>query len=379
MSVIKIKKWPPECKCRALLSVILVICVCKVASTPSGVWARSGERQRPRDGDPCFCARLPVSPWRRHTLLLDGWSGYSAGLAASSRERTQALCGGMSWTRWKGRSSEAERAEKRRGGKRHESVWRGKEAARLARVDRTTSTQARRALSRPHPPLSPQPGEGVGREYLLFVGWGSRWTAWVKSWLQHHCQRERNRYLYLLLGHAELWRPRLQALGGAPWPIILLSPFCLSQKDIHTTRYFHWAFGLHTHWLHISPLSLDVWVRHRWCSLAGTQTHISHVYTQRSRIMSFVSQWGFLFRKEHYNTQNAEWDIRIRISFCLLTGYIWGILLVILSVIKVHSSQRVYVKYKIKYTLFFVECTFLFNYIIIISRILKYWKMLEID
>lgn len=95
------------------------------------------------------------------------------------------------------------------------------------------------------------------------------------------CQGElrRNRYLCLLSGHVELSRPCLRGLGGAPWPIILFSPFCLSHKDIYTTRYFHWVCFTYTLTAYFPFVS-------EFLDMKGLQLqvceHIPYVYTQRN-------------------------------------------------------------------------------------------------
>lgn len=104
---------------------------------------------------------------RWHTLLLDRWLGYSAGLAASSQERMEALCGRMSWIVWKGRSSqtETERRRRREGRCKKKMVRRGEDG----RVDKTTSTQA----PRPSLVLHCLPSRRQGR----------RWISAMRCWL----------------------------------------------------------------------------------------------------------------------------------------------------------------------------------------------------
>lgn len=168
-----------------------------------------------------LCGRLPVPLRRRHTLLLDRWLGYSGGLAASSQERMEALCGRMSWTLWKGRSSQTER--KKRGRRRLEGCrnwWgRGKEGTRWGR------------LTKLHPHI-----QSLDLVLCCLSDWGRRWAAWVVSSFQRRCQWEprRNRYLCLLSGHVELSQPNLQGLGGAPLAYYLVLAFLSpTQRDLH--------------------------------------------------------------------------------------------------------------------------------------------------
>lgn len=259
----------------------MYVCMCPLVCTCD--WERETVAERRRSA---LCARLPVTLWRWHTLLLDRWLGYSAGLAASSQERMEALCGRMSWTLWKGRSSQTEgkKEEKKTGGRMHKLVRRGKEGARRGRLTKQHPHTSPAALSRPRPPLSPYLGERTGGEYQ-FVGWGSCWATWVVSWFQRRCQwgPRRNRYLCLLSGHVELSQPCLQGLGGAPWPIILSSPFCLSHKEIYTTRFFQWAcftYTLAAHFSHCVWVSGYVRCALRY-ALAGMQTDLRQTYKQR--------------------------------------------------------------------------------------------------
>ena len=105
------------------------LCACALWCKCGRERERETERQRERRRS-VLCARLPVTLWRWHTLLLDRWLGYSAGLAASSQERMEALCGRMSWTLWKGRSSQTggggEKRKKRRRRREGGCInWRG--------------------------------------------------------------------------------------------------------------------------------------------------------------------------------------------------------------------------------------------------------------
>lgn len=230
--------------------------------------ARETERHRS-----VLCARLPVTLWRWHTLLLDRWLGYSAGLAASSQERMEALCGRMSWTLWKGRSSQTEKKSRRRQEGGRINWWGGVRRAQGGECWQKQHPQ------KPCGPLS-APSSNVS-------GTRSRWAAWVVSWFQSRRQWEprRNRYLCLLSGHVELSQPCLQGLGGAPRPIILSSPLCLSHKDIYTTGFFQWACFTYTHWHAYFPHC--VWVSGCVrCALAGMQID-GGVHT-KVKNMSFV-------------------------------------------------------------------------------------------
>ena len=155
------------------------------------------------------------------------------------QDELDTLKGKVEPNRGGGGGGEKKKEEKKTGGRMHKLARRGARRGRLTKQHPHTSPAALSVSA-----VSPSALGGC----LLAV--------WVASWIQRRCQRtpRRNRYLCLLSGHEELSQPCLQGLGGAPWPIILSSPFCLSHKEIYTSEVLSARLVLRTHQLHTSPI-----------------------------------------------------------------------------------------------------------------------------